>query len=50
MHDGIPADAEMVKLADDVAKGLSADVFAGSPIEVYLCDRQLATLKVVRDR
>jgi hypothetical protein len=49
MHDGISAEAE-IKLAEGIAEGLSADVFAGSPVEVLLCDRQLATLKVVKSR
>jgi hypothetical protein len=50
MHDGIPADAEMVKLAVGIAKGLSADVFVVSPVDVHLCDQQLRTIKIVKSR
>jgi hypothetical protein len=50
MNDGIPADAEMVKLAEGIAKGLSADVFAGSPVKVHLCDRQLRSIEIVKSR
>jgi hypothetical protein len=50
MHDGISVDAEYDAIAADVAKRLSAEVFAGAPVEVHLCNRQLKTLKIAKDR
>jgi hypothetical protein len=50
LNDDVPADAKMEANAREIAKGLSADVFAGAPVEVHLSDRKLNTLKVVKDR
>ena len=48
-HDFL-VDAAFESAIAERAKRLSAEVFGGAPVEVHLCDQELKTLRVAKDR